>query len=91
MAVIRLLERNQRYRNNRPKGEPQLGKRGLYDGLSASDERRRHELALLWVLNLSDERHSLLDIAIEADLPFDVIERAATALAETDLLSLITQ
>lgn len=88
LEVIHLLEANQTYRNNSPKGEPQLGKRGLYDGLSGNNhEKRQHELALLWVLNLSDGNHSLLDIAERADYPFDVIERAAAALAETDLLS----
>lgn len=89
LEVFDLLENNRTYLNNSPKGEPQLGKRGLYEGLNAGAERREHELALLWVLNLSDGRHSLLHIAERASLPFPVIQRAATALAATDLLSLI--
>ena len=68
--VIELIENNRYYLNQCPKGEPQLGKRGLYQGVTASIDRRLHELALLWVLNLSDGHHSLLDIAERADLPF---------------------
>lgn len=87
MAVIDILEHNRVYLNQQPKGEPQLGKRGLYEGLNAGPDRRAHEMALLWVLNLSDGAHSLLDIAERAQLPFRVIKGAAASLAATDLLS----
>ncbi len=88
VKVAELIEDNRTYLNNSPKGEPQLGKRGLYQGLGAKEDSRRQELALLWVLNLSDGTNSLLDIAERAKLPFDVIRAAADALAATDLLSL---
>ncbi len=88
-TVLDILERNRTYLNNSPKGEPQLGKRGLYQGLTAGPDKRQHELALLWVLNLSDGKHSLLDIAERAALPFETIEKAAAALATTDLLSVV--
>ncbi len=90
LKIIDLLEHNDNYVNHSPKGEPQLGKRGLYQGLSAKEDRREHELAFLWVLNLADGTHSLLDIAERAKLPFTVIRTAAEALAATDLLSLGT-
>ncbi len=88
LAVVDLLENDRVYINNKPKGEPQLGKRGLYQGIAAGEEQRAREMALLWVLNYSDGSHSLLDIAEKADLPFELIKAAAHALAETDLLSL---
>jgi aminopeptidase-like protein len=44
------------------------------------------QLALLWVLNLSDGTHTLLDIAERAKLPFDLIDRAAGALTTHGLL-----
>ena len=44
------------------------------------------QLALLWVLNLSDGGCTLLDIAARADLPFDVVQRAAAKLAAAGLL-----
>jgi aminopeptidase-like protein len=86
-AVIDLLEHNRVYVNRKPKCEPQLGKRGLYQGLGADDTKRRHELALLWVLNLSDGNNSLLDIAERAGLPFSAVKEAAQALCATDLLA----
>jgi aminopeptidase-like protein len=43
-------------------------------------------MALLWVLNLSDGTHSLLDIAERAKLPFAIIDAAARLLAEHELV-----
>jgi aminopeptidase-like protein len=86
LAVIDVLEHNRLYVNQKPKGEPQLGQRGLYKGLGAGADKRERELALLWVLNLSDGKHSLLDIAERANLSFASVEDAATALSRTDLL-----
>ena len=44
------------------------------------------ELALLWVLNLSDGQHSLLDIAERSALPFTTLLQAARLLEEHNLL-----
>jgi aminopeptidase-like protein len=44
------------------------------------------QMALLWVLNLADGRHSLLDIAERAGVPFDSIRAAADALLAAELL-----
>ncbi|MEO7725130.1 MAG: DUF4910 domain-containing protein [Chthoniobacterales bacterium] len=84
--VIDVLENNRFYLNQQPKGEPQLGKRGLYAGSEKGEERRLRDLALLWVLNFCDGEHSLLDIAERAELPFAAIKEAAASLAATDLL-----
>jgi aminopeptidase-like protein len=85
-SVIDVIERDGTYINLSPKGEPQLGKRGLYEGLGASADRRQYEMALLWVLNQSDGGHSLLDIAERAGMPFSIVARAADALVKADLL-----
>ena len=44
------------------------------------------DLALLWVLNLSDGGHSLLDVAERSGLEFGAIRAAADELLEHDLL-----
>jgi aminopeptidase-like protein len=44
-------------------------------------------MAMLWVLNLSDGRHSLLDIAPPSDLSFAAIADAADLLVRHDLLA----
>lgn len=86
--VIRLLERDWTYVNLCPKGEPQLGRRGLYSHIGGGEDGRERQLALLWVLNQSDGRTSLLEIAEKAAMPFDRIRAAADALLSADLLAL---
>jgi len=87
--IIGVIEGNAITRNNSPKGEPQLGRRGLYRVLGGQSSVENAQMALLWVLNLSDGRHSLLDIAERAEMPFAAIRAAADSLCATDLLSLV--
>ncbi len=86
LKVFELLEGNRVYVNQSPKCEPQLGRRGLYRSVAGQQENQSRELALLWVLNMSDGRHALLDIADRADLPFGQIQSAADALVGAGLL-----
>jgi len=86
LQVFELLEGNRVYVNQNPRCEPQLGRRGLYRAVAGQQENQFKELALLWVLNLSDGRHALLDIADRAGLPFGQIQSAAEALVEAGLL-----
>jgi aminopeptidase-like protein len=85
LAVIDTLEANRAFVSQNPKCEPQLGRRGLYATVGGGDPRT-DELALLWMLNLADGRHSVLDIAERAGMPFQAIERAARLLSEHGLL-----
>jgi aminopeptidase-like protein len=87
LRVVAVLEGEARCLNQKPYGEPMLGKRGLYSAIGGVMDKKRFELALLWVLNLSDGAHTLLDIAERADMPFATIRAAADALLKTDLLS----
>jgi aminopeptidase-like protein len=84
--VVEVLEGNRTYRNLSPQGEPQLGRRGLYRATGGEPDQAEVERAILWVLNLSDGRHSLLDVAERSGLAFDVVRRAADVLREHDLL-----
>lgn len=63
LEICRTLDAEGRYRNLVPFGEPQLGKRGLYPDLGGANEREARVRAQAWLLNLSDGKHSLLDIA----------------------------
>jgi aminopeptidase-like protein len=69
-----------------PKGEPQLGRRGLYRSMGGYAQGGVDELSLLWVLNLSDGDHSILDISIRSGRPFSAIRRAAEQLTDHGLL-----
>jgi aminopeptidase-like protein len=84
--IVDVIETNQRYVNLKPKGEPQLGARGLYGALGGS-EPAAHQYAMLWVLNQSDGTRSLLDIAQRSGLPFTTLRDAARALEATELLA----
>jgi len=85
-AVCSLLECNRIYLNTNPKCEPQLGRRGLYRTVAGQQEKKIPEMVMLWVLNLSDGQHSLLDIATRAQVPFAEVQRAAESLVKGGLL-----
>jgi len=86
LAVIDVLEGNRRYLNLNPKCEPQLGPRGLYRTIGGDESGRERELALLWVLNLSDGSYDLMGIAERAEMSFAAIREAADALLAAGLL-----
>jgi aminopeptidase-like protein len=84
--TINVIENEAVYRNTLPKCEPQLGRRGLYGAIGGDKDSAAANMAMLWILNLSDGTHSLLDIAERADLPFAVVQRTAQLLSERGLL-----
>jgi aminopeptidase-like protein len=87
LAALSIVDSNGTFINQNPKCEPQLGRRGIYR--SYAEQKKDGgimEMALLWVLNLSDGRHSLLDIAEKSGLNFDVVREAAELLLKHDLL-----
>ncbi|MBV9696175.1 MAG: DUF4910 domain-containing protein, partial [Gammaproteobacteria bacterium] len=83
--IVELLEANEYYVNRNPKGEPRLGKRGLYGELGGAGPAAQEE-AMLWVLNQSDGEHSLLSIAQRSGLSLTSVQAAAQALARARLL-----
>lgn len=85
LRILECVERNRILINLSPKGEPQLGRRGLYRSTGGPDVET-FSFALLWVLNQSDGNHSLLDIACQAKLPFELIADAADRLEEVGLV-----
>jgi aminopeptidase-like protein len=87
LEVLEVLEGDLTYVNLSPKCEPQLGRRGLYGAVGGQSHALASQMALLWVLNLSDGTCSLLDIAERSRLPFVDVRRAAQALEAAGLLS----
>jgi aminopeptidase-like protein len=84
--IVAVIEGDAVYHSRNPKGEPQLGRRGLYGALGGQRAASYNQMGLLWVLNLADGRHSLLDVAERAGLPFATIRAAADALVALELL-----
>jgi aminopeptidase-like protein len=85
--TLDVVENDAVYCNTMPKCEPQLGRRGLYGAIGGDKDAASANMAMLWILNLSDGRHSLLDIADRANLPFGVIRRTAQRLQHSGLLT----
>jgi len=87
LQIIEVLERNIYYQNLNPQCEPQLGKRGLYEAIGGDSEQKNLQMAMLWILNFSDGKHSLLDIAEKAKLPFNLIHKTSQLLVGHKLLN----
>lgn len=83
--VVEILEGNVYYRNTHPKCEPQLGKRGLY-GSTGGTQPKQREHAMLWVLSMSNTKHSLLEISARSGIGFDIVRAAADDLLAAALL-----
>ena len=85
-----ILERNKIFTNLFPYGEPQLGKRGLFRVIGANKDPLSsdyfNELAILWVLNFSNNKFSLLDISIKSGIEFNQIFSPAKTLTEHGLI-----
>jgi aminopeptidase-like protein len=83
--IIRIADGNGKYLNTSPEAEPQLGKRGIYRKIGGPIPQQ-HLMHLLWVLNYSDGKHSLLDIAEKSKFAFSDVRKAADLLLEHELL-----
>lgn len=82
--IAMVIEGDLVYRCTDGRGEPQLGRRGLYP---PPGQHGFDQTTLLWVLNLADGRHTLLEIAERANCPFEAAAEAATLLAEHGLIT----
>jgi aminopeptidase-like protein len=89
-TTIDVIEKNHKYLNLKPLCEPKLGDYGLYStigGHSAGDL----QMAILWLLNMSDGTNSLLDIAARCNLPWGIMKEAVRALSEAGLLKQVEE
>ena len=84
--LLNTLEENGRPVNLQPHGEPQLGRRGLYQSYGSASHHAELQQAVLWVLNLADGQHDLLAIARRSQLPWPVIHQASLLLVQHGLL-----
>lgn len=86
--IIAVIDGNRRFLNLNPKGEPRLGKRGLFSNVGGSGPGE-FEHALLWILSLSDGSHDLLAIADRSGLDFALLASAAAALESAGLVQVL--
>jgi len=86
--MLALMDANRSLQNLSPKGEPRLGKRGLYN-LVGGTSPGQFEHALLWVLSLADGKHDLVAMAQRSRMSADLLDRAAVALEGAGLVKTI--
>jgi len=85
-SIARAIEVNHRWKNQKPYGEPQVGRRGLFRSLSEKG-RQEDELAMWWLLNLSDGKNDLISIAERSGAKVETLARVAGKLEEAGLLA----
>ena len=86
MKIIHVIENNFTYLNLFPKGEPQLGRRGLFKKMGGQRNVHDRQMGLLWMLNQSDGTNSILDIAEKSSLDFDLLVEASADLEKVGLI-----
>ncbi len=86
VSIIDHVEADYKVLNLLPKGEPQLGRRGLYDSIGGRNDSKTMQLAFLWVLNYSDGDHSLTDISRLSGLELKVVVEASEILKKNHLI-----
>jgi aminopeptidase-like protein len=84
-SVLKTLEANRTYKNLFPYGEPQLGKRGLYETLGRNTIPELSS-AVFWLLNYADGEHDLLWIAEKSGYSVELLHKAAQACLEANML-----
>jgi aminopeptidase-like protein len=84
--TLQILDGNYTPISTNPKCEPQFGRRNLYSTIGGAKESAARNMALFWVMNLADGRHSLLDIAERAKMSFWEIAQAAERLHQQGLI-----
>jgi aminopeptidase-like protein len=86
-TLLDLLDANRTYARTDGRGEPQLGRRGLYRAIAGQKEAGgASQMDLLWLLNLADGKHSLLEMAERAGIPFGRIQKAARLALDAELI-----
>jgi aminopeptidase-like protein len=86
-TLLDLLDANWMYVRTDGRGEPQLGRRGLYRAIAGQKEAGgASQMDLLWLLNLADGKHSLLEMAERADIPFGRLQKAVRLALDADLI-----
>jgi aminopeptidase-like protein len=87
--IVAVLDCNRRPFNRVGKGEPRLGKRGLY-GAMGGTEPGESEYALLWVLSLADGTNDLVAMADRSRIGIESLEHAAATLERAGLVKTLT-
>jgi aminopeptidase-like protein len=84
--ALLLAQHTRKYQNLQPYCEPQLGRRGLYDAIGGDNDKKKSQMALLWMLSYSDGNNTTLDISQHSGINIAELVLAAERLVEAGLL-----
>jgi len=87
LEIFKVIEYNDKYINTMPYGEPQLGKRGLYPTIGGKGLKKVIE-AMMWLLNLSDGNHDLIDIANKSKVNYNTLIEHINKLLDNGILTI---
>jgi aminopeptidase-like protein len=90
-AIVAALEANAVWRNTVQCGEPQLGRKGLYQSLGSQKSTNERDRAMFWLLNLADGTRDLLAIAKRSGQPLGLLISLASELSAVGLLEKVTR
>ncbi|MCP9236781.1 DUF4910 domain-containing protein [Lewinella sp. JB7] len=86
LQIVDVLEMNHHFVNQRPYGEPRLGKLGLYPSLGTPKRNQEEFAAMMWLLNLADGYNDMLAISTRSGIPLSELIPVANKLTEKGLL-----
>lgn len=86
LRIIEVLELSGSYVRADPRCEPQLSRRGLYPTLGGSKVADAQVRRLMYLLNYSDGRHDLIDIADRLGEPVWALAEAVDDLRRAELI-----
>ena len=89
LKIIYYIENNFYFKNKFPNGEPFLSKRQIYRTLSTTKKREINEIAIWWLLNLSDGKHDLFKISEKSGINMDILIQLSQVLLKKKLLEKI--
>jgi aminopeptidase-like protein len=90
LKTEKIASNDLKFLNLNPKCEPQLGKRGLYHIIGGPKSGVKPDIyGILWLLNLSDGKHTLSEISKRSKIPQDELMKYAEILIEQNLLKKI--
>jgi len=86
LEIFRTMDQNRLFKNLLPKGEPQLGRRGIYRAIGGHGDPESRQYAMLWLLQMGDGTTTLIDVATRSGISFDEVVGAANILEEHHLI-----
>lgn len=85
-TVVQEFENQAVLKSTQPHCEPLLGKRGLYPTLGAQQKYPEYIDAMMWILNLADGEHDLVDISNRSGIGLEVLEEISQKLIAEGLI-----